>query len=939
MLRDNSTSPKSPLSARFSLTHFFHKERLWLLLLIVCVSLFHWRGLQPGYTFLPVDLANQNLPWRGDEIRPLQNVLISDPLYQFYPFLNTSIETMRDQQQWPLWNPDIMLGHPSLGDPLAQPFFPLLLVFGLVFGAARGFAIGLWFLAVLGACLTYGWLRVIRCVPAAAFIGALTYALSGYMITWFETPFWLSTLALLPGILLAYEVALQWPCLRYAALAALLLGLAILGGQFQFMIGFTLFWGLYAIGRSWESSRETAKLSYKPILILALVFVLGVLLSSVFLLPAVELLGVSRRVVKNGLTDPLPWQQLITLIVPNFYGSPTIPPYYWGMGNYSENTIYAGIVGLLLACAAPLTQKRFFTIYISLMTLVIVYFIVGGPGVTWLSWVPGLKYISLHRTNFILPLLVAYLAAQTLSVLKVSFKVVLVISALFAGIVLLAFYFDFSSARAHWELLQVEVLKATLLVFFALCFLWLAASSPRYQTVAQGGMMVLVFVDLFLYGAWFNPVGPIEQLLPRPSAVDVLESGNPQRVVALQRNDQVLFGPNVLSLFNLAEAGGYSSLVIERYYQLVKAADPELDVWWMNRQGNMITFSHPTSQLLDLFQVSHVLSPTPLEITAVRSEVVNDECVDSSAPLTGTTPMSGRFTVQKTAINRLDFLLTNPAGSQAQAVDLVIRLWEGSQNGRLVLESPQAVSVTANAELLVVFFAPEKTAPGRSYVWEVSTNAEETDVGLCLAADGTAAVSVYGNDWAEVSQDKLFVYERLAPLSRAYVVYAAEQVTDDAETVARLLDENFPLRHKALTADPLPLPPSTETVATPAVITAYTPTKVVIQADSTADGLLILGDQFYPGWRAAVDGQPASIHRVNHIFRGVLLPAGTHEVTFTFQPQSLRLGLWLSFSGVLGVLALLIFERRILAALDRFKAVFSHVFTDVTRVKDTAVHG
>lgn len=54
-------------------------------------------------------------------------------------------------------------------------------------------------------------------------------------------------------------------------------------------------------------------------------------------------------------------KQLVTLVVPNFYGSPVAPLHYWGVGNYSEQTIYTGAVALILALAAPVVHKKFFT--------------------------------------------------------------------------------------------------------------------------------------------------------------------------------------------------------------------------------------------------------------------------------------------------------------------------------------------------------------------------------------------------------------------------------------------------------------------------------------------------------------------------------------------------------------------------------------------------
>ena len=41
-----------------------------------------------------------------------------------------------------MWNPYLFLGHPTIADPLAQPFYPVSIGLGLVFGIARGLAIG-----------------------------------------------------------------------------------------------------------------------------------------------------------------------------------------------------------------------------------------------------------------------------------------------------------------------------------------------------------------------------------------------------------------------------------------------------------------------------------------------------------------------------------------------------------------------------------------------------------------------------------------------------------------------------------------------------------------------------------------------------------------------------------------------------------------------------
>jgi hypothetical protein len=54
-----------------------------------------------------------------------------------------------------------------------------------------------------------------------------------------------------------------------------------------------------------------------------------------------------------------------------------------------------------------------------------------------------------------------------------------------------------------------------------------------------------------------------------------------------------------------------------------------------------------------------------------------------------------------------------------------------------------------------------------------------------------------------------------------------------------------------------------------------------------------------------LDGAPARIHRTNYLFRGVVVPAGTHRVTFVFTPRAFYFGAAGSLVGV-GAIALLL---------------------------------
>ena len=57
-----------------------------------------------------------------------------------------------------------------------------------------------------------------------------------------------------------------------------------------------------------------------------------------------------------------------------------------------------------------------------------------------------------------------------------------------------------------------------------------------------------------------------------------------------------------------------------------------------------------------------------------------------------------------------------------------------------------------------------------------------------------------------------------------------------------------------------------------------------------ARGFLYLADQYFPGWRATVNGAPAPILRANYAFRAVEVPAGTSTVEFRYRPVSVLIG-------------------------------------------------
>lgn len=70
-------------------------------------------------------------------------------------------------------------------------------------------------------------------------------------------------------------------------------------------------------------------------------------------------------------------------------------------------------------------------------------------------------------------------------------------------------------------------------------------------------------------------------------------------------------------------------------------------------------------------------------------------------------------------------------------------------------------------------------------------------------------------------------------------------------------------------------------------LTGNSPNEMNYQASMSRGGLAVFSEIHYPkGWIATIDGKEAPILRVNYLLRGLEIPAGDHEVVFTFAPSS-----------------------------------------------------
>jgi hypothetical protein len=142
------------------------------------------------------------------------------------------------------------------------------------------------------------------------------------------------------------------------------------------------------------------------------------------------------------------------------------------------------------------------------------------------------------------------------------------------------------------------------------------------------------------------------------------------------------------------------------------------------------------------------------------------------------------------------------------------------------------------------------------------------------------------------------VFENLRAMPRAWlvtdVVSARPEEVLYAIKASRLPDGRaFDPARTALIEEPVNFKGSVANDAT-ARISLIDNTSLEIFTEADSPSFLVLSDVYYPGWKAAIDGNRTHVFQTDYVLRGVMVPAGRHAVQFEFRPRSFYLGAGIS---------------------------------------------
>jgi hypothetical protein len=193
-----------------------------------------------------------------------------------------------------------------------------------------------------------------------------------------------------------------------------------------------------------------------------------------------------------------------------------------------------------------------------------------------------------------------------------------------------------------------------------------------------------------------------------------------------------------------------------------------------------------------------------------------------------------------------------------------------------------------------------ETTPGANSAWDW---AGWGDLRLSASPD-TPPDTAYADQFKIVYEGEVNIYQNLHAFPRAFIVHRALPADGMDAAVALMKDAGFDPASEAVVESDLTgeqtsaLSASPESDGSAVELLRHADTEVDLRADMENAGLLVLGDTYYPGWKAYVDGENVPIYPTDVALRSVYLEPGEHTVEFRYDPASFAIGWKISMAAL-----------------------------------------
>ena len=832
------------------------KRLIYPLVFIIVVLLFFWKVFFHGLLPISADtIVGMYHPWRDFFVKeypngiPFKNFLITDSVRQQYPWRQLAVELLKNKKM-PFWNPYSFAGTPLLANFQSASFYPLNILFFLPFDFAWSILVILQ--PILAGLFLYLYLCCFNLKKEACFLGAITFAFSGFFVAWLEWNTVLHSALWLPLILLSIEKVLNWfnnhksakrrtqiaeLCRRksrvpkslddssfsrirrtcsiktsaqlktknlilWAIVFVFSLVSSFFAGHLQTFFYVFLILLIYVIVRILSFKKEKRKvfLFFVPMLrsrILGfagiICFLFFTILSVVQWLPTLKFINLSARGVDqiNWQKEGwfIPWQHLVQFLVPDFFGNPTTLN-YWGVWNYGELVGYIGVLPLIMVFLAMIWRKDKKTLFFG--TTFFLSLIFALP--TWFAKLPfQLKMPFLSTSQ---PTRLLFLADFSLAILA-------------------ALGFDL------WLRKSLVVRTIRLLAIFALFYfgLW---------------MFVLFGNRWLITEQWITNLSVAKRNLIFPTGIFII-------ITILLLTSRLISRKKQLSIIN---------------YQL------------------SIIFFLLITVIFDLFRFGWKFTPF------VKKEYL--------FPLTKTIEFlkKDKETFRFMSVDKRIFPPNFSIIYKLQTVDGYDPLYS-LRYGELITASERG--------------KPDISPPFGFNRMITPQNYQSRIIDLLNVKYVLSLRDENSSKLKKVFQEgETRVYENKNVFPRAFLVYDYKVAKDKQEAIEFLMDENVDLSKTAILEEELDLDNATMKPSKILVtlgprgrqcnnemiegnkveMLKYASNEIQLRVTTPCSALLLLSDNYDSSWKVFIDGKEDKIYQVDYNLRGVVITPGEHKIDF-----------------------------------------------------------
>ncbi|KKS90504.1 MAG: hypothetical protein UV66_C0003G0017 [Candidatus Woesebacteria bacterium GW2011_GWA1_43_12] len=584
-------------------------QKFWPVLIIgvvwfIFASPYFLKGLAP---FPSKYLVTFFAPWSASYGMPLKNNAMPDVITQIYPWKRLTIDTWR-QGQIPLWNPYSFAGTQHAGNYQTAVFSPFNLLFFLTS------EIDAWSLLVLlqpllAGIFMYIFLRSLERSEAACVVGSTAFMFCGFLVVWMAYATLGYAALWLPLILFAIHRQFVKPSWWHLLLVSVGLALSFLSGHFQI--------SLYVSGLvlCYIFAKTIATKQWRVGGMLLLFFAFGIGLSVPQFTLTFNAFEQSVRSTNFMKGEVIPWQYLITLLAPDFFGNPVTRNDWFG--HYAEWAGYIGVVPLFLALYAIIRKKAFQVLFFAIAGIATLALALPTPlnDLIYALKIPVLGTSGASRIIVLFSFCLATLASFGFDAFLsdrengrrkwltgLAMGAFLVVALLWASVLLGSWLTGENKTIAMRNLLLPTAILVITIVLTQAGF-----SRKKYiRLIVVGALVGLVAFDMLRFASKWMPFDPKGFVYPKQKLLEYL---NPKQIGYYRVFGNI--GNEVGTMFGVPLIEGYDAMYQGRYGEFIgTAADgtiksPQRSVVLIDRQGR---YTEDALQLLGVRYVVHRIS-------------------------------------------------------------------------------------------------------------------------------------------------------------------------------------------------------------------------------------------------------------------------------------------------------------------------------------------